>query len=41
MVRAVPVMREDGREFAKKLKPGDRVVITYEEAVAIRVEPGK
>jgi len=41
LVRTVPVKREDGRAFAKKLKPGDRVVISYEEALAISVQPGK
>jgi len=41
LVRTVPVEKEDGRVFASKLKPGDRVVISYEEAIAISVEPGK
>ena len=38
--RAIPVMTPEGREFASKLKPGDQVEVTYEEAVAISVEPG-
>lgn len=41
MVRTVSVEREDGRAFASRLRPGDRVLITYAEAIAISVEPGK
>lgn len=41
MTRAIPVQTEEGREFVKKLKPGDRVQITYAEAVAVRVDPGR
>jgi Cu/Ag efflux protein CusF len=41
MTRAIPVRTEEGRAFVKKLKPGDRVEITYAEAVAVRVDPGR
>jgi len=41
LTRAVPVATPEGRAFASKLKPGDQVEITYEEAVAISVEPGR
>ena len=41
LVRAVPVRTDEGREFARKLEPGDRVDITYTEALAIRVDPGR
>ena len=41
LVRAVPVKTDEGREFARKLAPGDRVDITYTEALAIRVDPGR
>jgi len=41
LLRAVPVTTDEGREFARRLKPGDRVDITYTEALAIRVDPGK
>ena len=38
--RAIPVMTPEGRAFASKLRPGDRVDVTYQEAIAISVEPG-
>jgi hypothetical protein len=41
LTRAVPVATPEGRAFASKLRPGDQVEITYEEAVAISVEPGR
>ncbi len=41
LTRAVPVATPEGREFASRLRPGDRVDVTWEEAVAISVEPGK
>ena len=37
-LRAVRVRRPEGREFIKGLKPGDKVEITYTEALAISVE---
>ena len=40
MPRAIPVLTAEGRAFASKLRKGDRVEVTYEEAVAISVEPG-
>ena len=40
MPRAIPVLTAEGRAFASKLRAGDRVEVTYEEAVAISVEPG-
>jgi Cu/Ag efflux protein CusF len=41
LTRAVPVMTSEGRAFASRLRRGDRVDVTWEEAVAISVEPGK
>lgn len=38
---AARVEKADGREFAKKLKTGDRVVIQATETVAIRVDAAK
>jgi hypothetical protein len=38
---AATVQRPDGREFASKLKQGDRVVISAQESVAVKVEAGK
>jgi hypothetical protein len=40
-VRAFPVQTPQGKEFIKKLKPGDEVEVTYTEALAISVEPAK
>jgi len=40
-LRTVHVVRSEGREFIRKLKPGDRVDITYTEALAISVEKGE
>jgi len=40
LVRTVKVEREDGRAFASRLRPGDRVQISYTEAIAISVVPG-
>lgn len=39
--RTVFVEREDGRAFASRLRPGDRVLVTYTEAIAISVVPGQ
>jgi len=41
LTRAIPVVTQEGRAFASRLRAGDRVDVTYEEAVAISVEPGK
>jgi hypothetical protein len=38
---AATVKREDGRQFAMKLRRGDRVAITATDAVAVMVEAGK
>jgi hypothetical protein len=40
-LRAFPVQTPQGKEFIKKLKPGDEVEVTYTEALAISVEPAK
>jgi hypothetical protein len=37
-LQAIPVKRPEFREYIKGLKPGDRVEITYSEAIAISVE---
>lgn len=37
--RETTVERDDAREFVSKLKPGDRVQLTYGEALAIAVAP--
>ena len=37
-LEAIDVKRPEGREFIRGLKPGDRVQITYTEAVALRVD---
>ena len=41
LVRAITVESPQGQEFIKQLKPGDTVVITYTEALAISVDPAK
>jgi hypothetical protein len=38
VMRSVRVTRPEGRELLKSLKPGDRVVITYSEALAISID---
>ena len=38
-LQAIDVRREEGREFARGLNPGDVVQMTYAEALAIMVEP--
>jgi hypothetical protein len=40
-LKAVDVESPEGQKFIKTLKPGDQVDITYTEAVAIEVVPGK
>jgi hypothetical protein len=37
--RETTVQREQGRDFISQLKPGDRVQLTYGEALAIAVAP--
>lgn len=39
LVRALTVKRPEAQAFIAKLKPGDRVQITFTEALAISVEP--
>jgi hypothetical protein len=41
MLRAFPVQTDQGKEFIKKLKPGDEVGVTYSEALAVSVEAVK
>lgn len=38
MLRTVRVVRPEGKAFIQKLKPGDQVVITYTEALAVSIE---
>jgi hypothetical protein len=39
VVRTVAIETPEGREFIKKLRPGDQVQVTYTEAVAVDVKP--
>lgn len=39
VVRTIAVESPEGREFIRKLRPGDQVEVTYTEAVAIEVKP--
>jgi translation initiation factor IF-1 len=41
LVRAITVETPQAKEFIKQLKPGDNVVVSFTEAVAISVEPAK
>jgi hypothetical protein len=41
LVRALKVKEPQAQEFIKQLKPGDTVVISFTEAIAISVEPAK
>ena len=41
LVRVLAVESPQGQEFIKQLKPGDTVVITFTEALALSVEPAK
>jgi hypothetical protein len=38
-VRSLAVVRPEAKAFIKQLKPGDQVVLTYTEALAVSVEP--
>jgi hypothetical protein len=38
--RVVAVQTPEGREFIRTLKKGDKVDVTYTEAVAVEVVPG-
>ena len=40
-MQSIDVVREDSRAFARKLRRGDMVDLTYTEAVAISVDPGQ
>jgi hypothetical protein len=37
--RVVAVQTPQGQQFIRQLKPGDKVDLTYTEAIAINVEP--
>jgi len=41
MAHTVAVEDPALREFLKQLKPGDEVEVTYREAMAISIEPGR
>ncbi len=41
LVRAITVRTPQGQEFIKQLKPGDHVVVSFTEAIALSVEPAK
>ncbi len=40
-LQAIDVRREEGREFARGLNPGDVVQMTFAEALAIMIEPSE
>jgi hypothetical protein len=39
--RTIQARTPQGREFIKQLKKGDHVIVTYEEAIAVNVEPAR
>ena len=41
LVRVFTVQTPQAKEFIKQLKPGDTVVVTFTEALALSVEPAK
>lgn len=41
LVRAITVRTPQAQEFIKQLKPGDNVVVSFTEAIALSVEPAK
>ena len=41
LVRMITVETPQAKEFIKQLKPGDTVVVTFTEAIALSVEPAK
>jgi ribosomal protein S1 len=41
LVRELAVHRPEAQAFIKQLKPGDQVVVTYAESLAVSVEPVK
>ena len=41
LVRMITVETPQAKEFIKQLKPGDTVVVTFTEALALSVEPAK
>ena len=41
LMRAITIETPQAKEFIKQLKPGDNVVVTFTEAIAVSVEPAK
>jgi hypothetical protein len=41
LVRTLPVRRPEAQEWIRQLKPGDKVVVTYAESLAVSVEPAR
>ncbi len=41
IMRVIAIETPEGREFIRGLRPGDRVEITYTEAVAMEVRPAE
>jgi hypothetical protein len=41
VMRSITLETPQARAFAKQLKPGDKVVVTFTEAVALSVEPAE
>ena len=41
LVRVITVRTPQAQEFIKQLKPGDNVVVSFTEAIALSVEPAK
>ncbi len=39
VIQSIDVRREDSQRFARRLRPGDLVDISYSEAVAVSIEP--
>jgi hypothetical protein len=39
LVRKLQVRRPEAQAWIRQLKPGDEVIITYSESVAVAVEP--
>jgi hypothetical protein len=41
LVRTVPIRRPEAQEWVRQLKPGDKVLITYAQSLAVAVEPAR
>lgn len=41
LVRTLPIRRPEAQAWVRQLKPGDKVLVTYAESIALAVEPAR